>query len=105
MNTPPSPLGAERTGESAVRIGALVPLTRPGWVEAGEQLLGGFVLVVCVVAVAGGFCGGLAPWWLRAGEVFRLWPGRPSVDQPRCLGPPARVVFRLRPGNRSSPNG
>jgi len=31
---------------SAVRIGALVPLSRPGWVEAGRQLLGGLELGV-----------------------------------------------------------
>ena len=31
---------------SAVRIGALVPLSRPGWVEAGRQLLAGLELGV-----------------------------------------------------------
>ena len=49
MNTPPSPPGTERTDESAVRIGALVPLTRPGWVEAGRHLLAGLELAVCEV--------------------------------------------------------
>ena len=57
MNTPPSPLGAERTDESAVRIGALVPLTRPGWVEAGQHLLAGLELAVCDVNDAGGIIG------------------------------------------------
>jgi ABC-type branched-subunit amino acid transport system substrate-binding protein len=46
MNTPPSPPGAERTDGSAIRIGALVPLTRPGWAEAGRHLLAGFELAV-----------------------------------------------------------
>ncbi|MFI8993183.1 ABC transporter substrate-binding protein [Streptomyces sp. NPDC053542] len=57
MNTPPSPTGAERTDESAVRIGALVPLTRPGWVEAGQQLLAGLELGVREVNDAGGVGG------------------------------------------------
>src|SRR5262249_58640339 len=57
MNTPPSPLGAERTGESAVQIGALVPLTRPGWVEAGRHLLAGLELAVREVNDAGGIVG------------------------------------------------
>jgi ABC-type branched-subunit amino acid transport system substrate-binding protein len=57
VNTPPSPLGAERTHESAVRIGVLVPLTRPGWVEAGQHLLAGLELAVCEVNDAGGIAG------------------------------------------------
>src|SRR5262249_49088505 len=57
MNTPPSPPGAERTDESAVRIGALVPLTRPSWVEAGQHLLAGLELAVCEVNDAGGIVG------------------------------------------------
>src|SRR5262249_56120913 len=57
MNTPPSPLGAERTGESAVQIGALVPLTRSGWVEAGRHLLAGLELAVREVNDAGGIVG------------------------------------------------
>src|SRR5262249_23415739 len=57
MNTPPSPPGVERTDESAVRIGALVPLTRPGWVEAGQHLLAGLELAVCEVNDAGGIVG------------------------------------------------
>ncbi len=44
MNAPPSRLAAECSGESAVQIGALVPLTRPGWVEAGRHLLTGLKL-------------------------------------------------------------
>ncbi|NXY93797.1 amino acid ABC transporter substrate-binding protein [Streptomyces sp. BR123] len=57
MNTPPSPSGSERTGGSAVRIGAFVPLTRPGWVEAGRHLLAGLDLAVGEVNDAGGIGG------------------------------------------------
>ncbi|WP_394816546.1 ABC transporter substrate-binding protein [Streptomyces lancefieldiae] len=57
MSTPPSPPGAERTDGSAVRIGALVPLTRPGWVEAGRHLLAGLELAVREVNDAGGITG------------------------------------------------
>ena len=42
---------------SAVRIGALVPLTRPGWVEAGRHLLAGLELAVREVNDAGGIVG------------------------------------------------
>lgn len=31
---------------STVRIGALVPLTRPGWTDAGRHLLAGLELAV-----------------------------------------------------------
>ena len=41
MNTPPAPSGAEQTELGSVRIGVLVPLTRPGWIEAGRHLLAG----------------------------------------------------------------
>ncbi len=47
MTTPPS----------SVRIGALVPLTRPGWVEAGRHLLAGLELGVREVNDAGGILG------------------------------------------------
>ncbi|WP_069866721.1 ABC transporter substrate-binding protein [Streptomyces malaysiensis] len=57
MNTPPSPPGVERTDGSAVRIGALVPLTRPGWVEAGRHLLAGLELGVHEVNDTGGIAG------------------------------------------------
>ncbi|AIS02122.1 ABC transporter substrate-binding protein [Streptomyces glaucescens] len=39
------------------RIGALVPLTRPGWVEAGRHLLAGLELAVREVNDAGGIAG------------------------------------------------
>nr|WTB09839.1 ABC transporter substrate-binding protein [Streptomyces antimycoticus] len=60
MNTPPSPptpLGAGRTDGSAVQIGALVPLTRPGWVGAGQHLLAGLELAVRDVNDGGGIAG------------------------------------------------
>ena len=57
MNMPPSPPGAEPADKSAVRIGALVPLSRPGWVEAGQHLLAGLELAVCNVNGAGGVLG------------------------------------------------
>ncbi|MEW1654118.1 ABC transporter substrate-binding protein [Streptomyces sp. NPDC093707] len=57
MNTPPSPPGVERVEGSSVRIGALVPLTRPGWVEAGRHLLAGLELAVGEVNEAGGIVG------------------------------------------------
>ncbi|MFE2283971.1 ABC transporter substrate-binding protein [Streptomyces sp. NPDC059443] len=58
MNTPPpSGSGAERTDGSAIQIGALVPLTRPGWVGAGRHLLAGLELAVREVNEAGGIGG------------------------------------------------
>ncbi|GHG78765.1 ABC transporter substrate-binding protein [Streptomyces griseocarneus] len=57
MNTPPSPSGAEHTDSSSVRLGALVPLSRPGWVEAGRHLLAGLDLAVREVNDAGGIDG------------------------------------------------
>ncbi|MFD7018621.1 ABC transporter substrate-binding protein [Streptomyces sp. NPDC059928] len=57
MNMPPSPSGAEHMDGSSVRLGALVPLTRPGWVEAGRHLLAGLDLAVREVNDAGGIDG------------------------------------------------
>ena len=54
MSTPPAPTG---TDSSAVRIGALVPLTRPGWIEAGRHLLAGLELGARYVNEAGGIGG------------------------------------------------
>jgi len=42
---------------SPVQIGALVPLTRPGWVEAGQHLLAGLELAVREANDAGGMLG------------------------------------------------
>ncbi|MEV6699638.1 ABC transporter substrate-binding protein [Streptomyces sp. NPDC051453] len=57
MNTPASPPAAEGTDGSSVRIGALVPLTRPGWVEAGRHLLAGLEWGVREVNDSGGIGG------------------------------------------------
>ncbi|GAA2425319.1 ABC transporter substrate-binding protein [Streptomyces glaucus] len=57
MSTPPSPSEAEHTDGSSVRLGALVPLTWPGWVEAGRHLLAGLDLAVREVNDAGGIDG------------------------------------------------
>ncbi|MFH8614664.1 ABC transporter substrate-binding protein [Streptomyces sp. NPDC017979] len=43
--------------DASVRIGALVPLSRPGWVEAGRHLLAGLELGVRDVNDAGGIGG------------------------------------------------
>jgi ABC-type branched-subunit amino acid transport system substrate-binding protein len=52
-----SPTGEQPTDKSAVWIGALVPLTRPGWVAAGQHLLAGLELAVCEVNDTGGIAG------------------------------------------------
>ncbi|WP_164551763.1 ABC transporter substrate-binding protein [Streptomyces sp. WAC 01529] len=57
MNTPPAPSAAEHTDGTPVRLGALVPLTRPGWVEAGRHLRAGLDLSVREVNDAGGIGG------------------------------------------------
>ncbi len=57
MSISPSSIDVQPPDKSAVRIGALVPLTRPGWVEAGQHLLAGLELAVCEVNDAGGIAG------------------------------------------------
>ncbi|MEV6752955.1 ABC transporter substrate-binding protein [Streptomyces sp. NPDC051214] len=57
MSTSPLPVGVGRADGPSVRIGALVPLTRPGWVEAGRQLLAGLELAVHEVNDADGIAG------------------------------------------------
>ncbi|MFF7941651.1 ABC transporter substrate-binding protein [Nocardia gamkensis] len=57
MNTPPPQAEAIRADRSSVRIGALAPLTRPGWAEAGRHLLAGLELAVGEVNEAGGIAG------------------------------------------------
>ncbi|MET7358500.1 ABC transporter substrate-binding protein [Streptomyces sp. NPDC005562] len=49
--------GAGRDDGSPVRIGALVPLTRPGWIGAGQHLLAGLELAVREVNAEGGIAG------------------------------------------------
>ncbi|MFJ3839387.1 ABC transporter substrate-binding protein [Streptomyces sp. NPDC090054] len=53
-NHPPRPLPPKG---SPVRLGALAPLTRPGWVTAGRHLLAGLDLAVREVNAAGGIDG------------------------------------------------
>ncbi|MFD4657835.1 ABC transporter substrate-binding protein [Kitasatospora sp. NPDC058444] len=61
MSTSPSSAvaAAETDGPSSapIRIGALVPLSRPGWVEAGRHVLAGLELAVREVDEAGGIAG------------------------------------------------
>jgi ABC-type branched-subunit amino acid transport system substrate-binding protein len=57
MYAPSSSPGAEQADESAVQIGVLVPLTRPGWVDAGRHLLAGLELASADVNEAGGITG------------------------------------------------
>lgn len=57
MSTPPPAPGAGRADGPSVRIGALAPLTRPGWAEAGRHLLAGLELAVRDVNEADGIGG------------------------------------------------
>jgi ABC-type branched-subunit amino acid transport system substrate-binding protein len=57
MTTPSTLPPAGSTDGASLRIGALVPLTRPGWVEAGRHLLAGLELAVHDVNDAGGIAG------------------------------------------------
>ena len=57
MGTSQAPSGAKRTDGPSVPIGALVPLSRPGWVEAGQHLLAGIDLAVREVNDTGGIQG------------------------------------------------
>ncbi|MFI0960913.1 ABC transporter substrate-binding protein [Streptomyces sp. NPDC021080] len=61
MQTPPPPPASPPTGAPAdgpsLRIGALAPLTRPGWAEAGRHLLAGLELAVREVNDSGGIAG------------------------------------------------
>lgn len=57
MSAPPSRPEPGRTDGSTVRLGALVPLSRPGWAEAGRHLLAGLELAVREANDAGGILG------------------------------------------------
>lgn len=50
-------MDTQQAGTPAIRIGALVPLTPPGWVHAGRHLLAGLQLAVDEVNAAGGVAG------------------------------------------------
>ncbi|MDG4860275.1 ABC transporter substrate-binding protein [Streptomyces sp. T-3] len=57
MSTPSPAPEAQRTDGPSIQIGALVPLTRPGWTGAGQHLLAGLELVVDEVNDNGGIAG------------------------------------------------
>ncbi|NEC70560.1 ABC transporter substrate-binding protein, partial [Streptomyces rochei] len=57
MTTPPPRSAEPRPAPAPLRIGALVPLTRPGWTEAGRHLLAGLELAAAEVEEAGGVDG------------------------------------------------
>lgn len=57
MDTISAPPRTERTHTPAIQIGALIPLTRPGWVEAGRHLLAGLELATQEMNHAGGIAG------------------------------------------------
>jgi len=57
VGTSQSPSGAKRSDGPSVRVGALVPLSRPGWIEAGQHLLAGIDLAVRGVNDTGGIQG------------------------------------------------
>lgn len=57
MTTPPPRPAEPRPAPAPLRIGALVPLTRPGWTEAGRHLLAGLELAAAEVEEAGGVDG------------------------------------------------
>jgi AhpD family alkylhydroperoxidase len=58
----PSPHGLAQPDGSSVRVGALVPLSRPGWIEAGRHLLAGIELATREVNEAGGIAGRSPRW-------------------------------------------
>lgn len=57
MSASQSASAAGNTDGSSLRIGALAPLSRPGWIEAGRHLLAGLELAVRDVNHAGGIFG------------------------------------------------
>ncbi|MFI6871909.1 ABC transporter substrate-binding protein [Streptomyces sp. NPDC050400] len=83
MNTPPSP-------HEPLLIGALAPLTRPGWTEAGRHLVAGLELAVDEVNDAGGIGGRPVELLVRDTAAD---PGRATaaVDELAGLGVAALV--------------
>lgn len=57
MTVQPSPPDAHPGDRSPVRVGALAPLTRPGWAEAGQHLVAGMALAVDDINAGGGVGG------------------------------------------------
>ncbi|MFF7456429.1 ABC transporter substrate-binding protein [Kitasatospora sp. NPDC008115] len=85
MSTSPSRPEATLPEGPPVRIGALVPLTRPGWAEAGRHLLAGLQLAAEEVNAAGGIAG--RPLALEVRDTAAD-PGRAAaaVDELAALG-------------------
>lgn len=57
MAAPSSPFGASSRDGQALGIGALAPMTQPGWAEAGRHMLAGVAMAVQDVNSAGGVGG------------------------------------------------
>jgi ABC-type branched-subunit amino acid transport system substrate-binding protein len=72
-------------GADVVRIGALAPLTRPGWAEAGRQLVAGLELAVRDVNDAGGI-GGKALELIVRDTAADPRKGEAAVDELAGLG-------------------
>ncbi|KAJ6441364.1 periplasmic binding protein domain-containing protein [Purpureocillium lavendulum] len=70
---------------STIQIGALAPLSRPGWIDAGRHLLAGLELAVAEVNNAGGISGGLLELLVRdtAGDATMA---AAAVDELASLG-------------------
>ena len=85
MSTTVRPLEAEPATASTIRIGALAPLTRPGWVDAGRHLLAGLELAVLDANDAGGVHGAPIELLARdtAGDPARAVS---AVDELAALG-------------------
>ncbi|WP_442939002.1 ABC transporter substrate-binding protein [Nonomuraea sp. K271] len=88
MRTPSS--SPEAAPTDPVRIGALVPLSRPGWVEAGRHLLAGLELAVREVNDEGGSSEDHSSWWSATPPLIRGRPRRPSGNLPAWAWPPWR---------------
>jgi hypothetical protein len=96
------------SGESAVQIGALVPLTRPGWVEAGRHLLAGLELAAGEVNDAGGIGGRPLELVIRDTAADPQRPPRPWLNWIAWAWPPwpgsttASSLAPLPPGRTTS---
>ncbi|WP_317441268.1 ABC transporter substrate-binding protein [Streptomyces collinus] len=82
---PPRRDETERADGSPVRIGALVPLSRPGWAEAGRHLLAGLELAVGEVNDAGGIGGSPLELVVRD-TAADPWRAAAAVDELAGLG-------------------
>jgi ABC-type branched-subunit amino acid transport system substrate-binding protein len=71
------------TRRSAIKIGALAPLTRPGWVEAGRHLVAGLELAAREVNDAGGIGGNALELVIRdsAGDPQRAAAAVDELDR------------------------